>query len=275
MYCIRPLIDRVDKELGGIQAGAKVYFLLFRDIEIAVSDVDTEQFNERTLKEKLENDAKWTERSVRLHHTIIEEVGKNSEVVIPMKFGTLYETRTNLEAMLTKYYAQFKKLIERLKNKQEWGVKAHLEYQKFAELLRKKNKEIKKLEKKRSSIPEGIKWYVDKKSDEFITAQHEKEMEKRLQYMVKRLEKYTEEVALNDLLPKEANEPPHQKFWWGGESGKDNVLNAACLVENDRLDKFQDLVRKLRKEYDPVGITLTITGPWPPYNFVNIKNGKA
>lgn len=261
VYCIRHLIDGGNKELKGIQPGAHARFLPFRDMEIAVSGVDIEQFNERTLKEKLENDAKWTEISVRLHHKIIEEVGKNSEVVIPMKFGTIYKTRKNLEAMLKKYYAKFKELIERLKNKQEWGVKAHLEYKKFAELLKRKNKEIKKLEKKRSSVPEGMKWYIDRKSDELVAAQHEKEVEKCLQHMVKQLEKYAEEVAFNDLLPKEVNEP-----------GRDNVLNAACLVKNDNVDKFQDLLQELQKEYDPMGITLIITGPWPPYNFVDIKN---
>ena len=247
----------------GVDFGSKAKAFPFQDIEAIASKVDLSKFNAKTIKEKLQEDAKWTEKNVKRHHKVIAEA-EISGAVIPMKFGTLYKTKKNLEAMLKKHYAKFKALLLRLKDKQEWGVKGYLEYKKFGEILKNKNKEIRALEKKRSSVPEGMKWYVDKKSDELVASQIEREVEERLSRIIDQLEKQAAGIRLNDLLPKEISEP-----------GKDMILNTACLVSNDRLEAFRSLLRSLARECDAAGITLILTGPWPPYNFVDIKNEKA
>lgn len=247
----------------GIDFGSKAEALPFQDIEAIVSEVDLSKFNAKTIKERLQEDARWTEKNVKRHHEVIAEA-EISGAVIPMKFGTLYKTRKNLEAMLKKHYGKFKALLLRLKDKQEWGIKGYLEYKKFGEILKNKNKEIQKLEKKRSSVPEGMKWYVDRKNDELIAGQIEYEVEEELKRIIDKLEKQAEEIRLNDLLPKEISEP-----------GKGMILNAACLVSNDRLEAFQSLLRSLVREGNAAGITLILTGPWPPYNFVDIKNEKT
>lgn len=247
----------------GIEFGIKARPIPFKDIEAVVSEVDLSKFNAKTIKEKLQEDAKWTERNVKLHHEVIAEAQKTS-TVIPMKFGTLYQTKRNLVSTFAKHYGKFKKLLARLESKQEWGVKGYLEYEKFAQILKKKNKEIQKLEKKRLSVPEGMKWYVDRKSDELIAGQIEYEVEETLERIIDKLVGQADSIRLNDLLPKEVSEP-----------GKDMILNAACLVKNDRLGDFQSLLREITTECDEKGITLILTGPWPPYNFVNIKNEKA
>jgi len=262
IYCIRSSADAGKIRERGIGFGSEAKAIPFQDIEAIVSEVDLSKLNAKTIKEKLQEDAKWTEQNVKRHHEVIAEANKTS-AVIPMKFGTLYKTKKNLEAMLKKHYAKFKALLLRLKDKQEWGVKGYLEYKKFGEVLKNKNKEIRTLEKKRSSVPEGMKWYVDRKSDELIAGQIEHEVEEELKRIIDKLEKHTEEVRLNDLLPKIVGEP-----------GKDMILNAACLVRNDRFDAFQSLLRELAKEHDASGINLLLTGPWPPYNFVDIPEGE-
>ncbi|KKS38463.1 MAG: hypothetical protein A3G49_05070 [Candidatus Sungbacteria bacterium RIFCSPLOWO2_12_FULL_41_11] len=247
----------------GVDFGSRAEAFSFQDIEAIASEIDLSKFNAKTIKEKLQEDAKWTEKNVKRHHEVIAEA-EISGAVIPMKFGTLYKTRKNLEAMLKKHYTKFKALLLRLKDKQEWGVKGYLEYKKFSEILKNKNKELKTLEKKRSSVPEGMKWYVDRKSDELVAGQIEREAEDRLSRIIDQLEKQAAGIRLNDFLPKEVSEP-----------GKDMILNAACLVSNDRLEAFQSLLRSLIRECDAEGITLILTGPWPPYNFVDIKDEKA
>lgn len=258
-YCIREAEGKKIKTKG-IEFGGKISAIPFKDIETVVSDVDPSQFNEKKIEDNLREDAKWTEKNVKRHHEVIVEANKTG-AVIPMKFGTFYKTKKNLEAMLAKYYGKFKKLLSRLAGKQEWGVKGYLEYQRFAEILKAKNKEIGKLEKERSTVPEGIRWYVDRKSDELIAEQIEREVEEELQRIIKKLEKHAEEIRLNNLLPKEVGEP-----------AKDMILNTACLIRNDALDNFKTLFQELAAECDAVGIALIMTGPWPPYNFVEIAN---
>lgn len=260
IYCVRPRGGDAKKIKTKIGGSGSIQVIAFKDLEAVVSEADLSKFNAKTIKSKLQEDEKWTEKNVRNHHVIVAGAARTS-AVIPMKFGVLFRTKKSLEAMLKKHYKKFKNLLGRLKDKQEWGVKGYLEYQKFVEILKNKNKEIQKLEKKRSSVSGGMKWYVDRKNDELIAGQIERAVEEELKRIIDRLEKQAKEIRLNDLLPKEVGEP-----------GKDMILNAACLVRNDALDEFQGLMRELAVECAGLGITLSLTGPWPPYNFVDIKN---
>lgn len=268
LYCIceadagqKPVSLGLKKKIKtkGIESGEKVFAIPFKNIEAVVSEVDLSQFNEKKIKDKLQEDPRWTEKNIRRHHDVIAQTYKTS-TVIPMKFGIMFKTKKSLEAMLKKYYKEFKRLLAELSGKGEWGVKIYLEDEKFAEFLKKENKEIKKLEKERSAMPEGRRWYVEKKVEESIAAQFEEKMEQRLQAVVKRLEDCCEEVIICDLLPKEVT-----------EAGKDNIFNAACLVNNNKLDVFKKLLLHLEKEYEQIGGALKVTGPWPPYNFVQTK----
>jgi hypothetical protein len=48
------------------------------------------------------------------------------------------------------------------------------------------------------------------------------------------------------------------------------IANAAFLVDRKREKEFDDVVREISRKYEDV-LTFKYTGPWPPYNFVNIK----
>jgi hypothetical protein len=48
------------------------------------------------------------------------------------------------------------------------------------------------------------------------------------------------------------------------------ILNAAFLVEREHEKAFDEKVREVSRKYEDL-LTFKYTGPWPPYNFVNIK----
>lgn len=51
------------------------------------------------------------------------------------------------------------------------------------------------------------------------------------------------------------------------------VLNASFLVDKNRVSEFTERVLELEKKYRQSAMKLNYTGPWPPYNFVNIRIG--
>jgi hypothetical protein len=51
--------------------------------------------------------------------------------------------------------------------------------------------------------------------------------------------------------------------------GDKMIMNAAFLVEREREAAFDTRVKTLGARYDT--LTFRYTGPWPPYNFVNIR----
>jgi hypothetical protein len=47
------------------------------------------------------------------------------------------------------------------------------------------------------------------------------------------------------------------------------LLNGAYLIERDRTAELREAVEALHEEWAPLGFTIELTGPWPPYNFVS------
>ena len=48
------------------------------------------------------------------------------------------------------------------------------------------------------------------------------------------------------------------------------ILNAAFLVDRSDEKSFDERVKAISLQYEDL-LTFKYTGPWPPYNFVNIK----
>jgi len=48
------------------------------------------------------------------------------------------------------------------------------------------------------------------------------------------------------------------------------ILNAAFLVDRAHEKAFDDAVKEVSRRYEGL-LSFKYTGPWPPYNFVNIK----
>jgi hypothetical protein len=47
------------------------------------------------------------------------------------------------------------------------------------------------------------------------------------------------------------------------------IMNAAFLISRDQEGAFDVKVKTIASKFDK--LTFKYTGPWPPYNFVNIR----
>ena len=56
----------------------------------------------------------------------------------------------------------------------------------------------------------------------------------------------------------------------GAGTTRDVVLNAAYLVADSDTVRFHALASELSQRYAAQGLSLELTGPWPPYNFVSL-----
>jgi hypothetical protein len=77
-----------------------------------------------------------------------------------------------------------------------------------------------------------------------------------------RSERYVSEVfrALRDVsVASRSNKPIGDRM----------IMNAAFLVARDMEPAFDRSVKDIGQRYDK--LTFKYTGPWPPYNFVNIR----
>jgi hypothetical protein len=51
------------------------------------------------------------------------------------------------------------------------------------------------------------------------------------------------------------------------------IVNKSYLVDRDQRDTFDTAIDEIGAEYDDDELTIKYTGPWPPYNFVDIHIG--
>jgi Gas vesicle synthesis protein GvpL/GvpF len=60
---------------------------------------------------------------------------------------------------------------------------------------------------------------------------------------------------------------PAQNRELSGHEGE-MLLNAAYLIEADRVAELRDLVSELERRHEDIAARIELTGPWPAYNFV-------
>ncbi|NQU99329.1 MAG: GvpL/GvpF family gas vesicle protein [Parcubacteria group bacterium] len=260
LYCIRA------KASFGFSAegigGGKIFIIPYQDLEAVISEVCLEEFGSGEIQKKAQEDLGWIKRKAQIHEKIIEEAmgirkENNSQVVIPMKFGSIFKTKKKLEEILDKHHSKFKRILKNLAGKQEWAVKVYLSRKAFEKEIKKVSPVVQEKEKEIAKFPEGMAYFMQKQIDESVAKEADKAIEKYIGSFFENLKEYAITGIKGNILEKEL-------------TGKSlpMVLNAIFLILEERLEDFIKQVDKLNQEYKTKGFYFEYSGPWPPYNFI-------
>jgi hypothetical protein len=237
VYCIVRAAESL--RFGPIGFGAppgEVYTVLYEDIAAVVSDAPIEVLDA-------------TRENVLAHERVNEAVMKY-QTVIPMSFGTVFKTRDDIVELLRGAHDAFQDVLSKMENKVEFGLKVLWDRDAMIRHLEHDDEDIRRL---KSEIA------TQKGSTYFARVQYGRLVDGALQ---SRSEQYVAEIfeALRNVcVASRANKPIGDKM----------IMNAAFLVERDREGAFDARVKRLGAAYET--LTFRYTGPWPPYNFVNIR----
>ncbi len=210
--------------------------MLYEDIAAVVSDAPIEVLDA-------------TRENVLAHERVNEAVMKY-QTVIPMSFGTVFKTRDDIVELLRGAHGAFQDVLMKMENKVEFGLKVLWDRDAMIRHLEHEDEDIRRL---KSEIA------TQKGSTYFARVQYGRLVDGALQ---SRSEQYVSEIfeALRDVcVASRANKPIGDKM----------IMNAAFLVERAREAAFDARVKTLGARYET--LTFRYTGPWPPYNFVNIR----
>ena len=258
IYCITSEDGSKKSNVRGIDNKSGVFVLAYKDLGAVVSIINLSDFGENELRKKLDDPkCKWIKRTVLNHQGIINKV-MNERPVIPMRFGIVYKKKGQIEEVLKKNYQQFKNILESLVDKKEWGVKIFCDQGKLVSKIQANDGSIKKLRKQLETSPEGKKFFLQKKMDTITESRLEEETNKYSQIFLKRLSKDSDKYVLNDTSSKELT-----------GRNEEMIINAAYLVTDKNLVRFEKNLNRLREKYSGDRFLLELSGPWPPYNFVN------
>jgi hypothetical protein len=237
VYCI--IQGAESRRFGPIGMGdqpAEVYTVTYRDVAAVVSDTPVEVFDA-------------TRENVLAHEQVNETVMRHY-TVIPMSFGTVFKTHDDIVQLLRGAYTAFRDVLEKMHDKVEFGLKVLWDRDVMIREIEAEDDDIRRL-KNEISAQRG--------STYFARMQYGRSIEAALQA---RGERYVTGIfdRLREVcVASRANRPIGDRM----------IMNAAFLVSRDREAAFDAKVKEIGAVYDK--LNFRYTGPWPPYNFVNIR----
>jgi hypothetical protein len=260
LYCIRQKTNEPIDVQKTISGDGKVQIILYQDLEAIVSEVSLDEFGSEEIQKKAEENLDWIKEKAQIHEEVIEQamVNANSKIipVIPMQFGLIFKTIEKLQEPLKNNLEKFRKSLEYLTGKQEWGVKAFMNQKVFEELLEKGNPELLAKKKETESLPKGMAFFAKKQTAAIIDEIVEKELYKITNEINESLSQLAANFNKAKILEKD----------FTGMTEK-MILNNFYLLEESKLNDFQKKVKELKEKFNPIGIGVIMSGPWPSYHF--------
>jgi hypothetical protein len=222
--------------VGG--TGELVYMVKYQDIAAVVSNTKVFIFDP-------------TRENALAHEHVIETVMK-SYTIIPMSFGTVFRTDDDIREVLKSIYPSLKDVLKQMAGKLEFGLKVNWDRDQTIEELKQEDEEIRRFHL------EIVRKHLQ--STYLVRMQLGRMIDKA---MAERSAQYVREIyeTLRGVCVASRDNQP---------IGDQMIMNAAFLVERDREAEFDGVVNKVAKKYGK-RLKFKYTGPWPPYNFVNIR----
>ena len=185
-----------------------------------------------------------------LAHERVNETVMRDHTVIPMSFGTIFKTREDIVELLRSAYDAFADVLSKMQDKLEFGLKVLWDRDEIVRTIEQEDEDIHRLKTEISS---------QKGSTYFARMQYGRLIDGALQ---QRSERYVAEFfqGLRDVsVASRVNRAIGDKM----------IMNAAFLVQRDQEPAFDKRIKEIASRFDK--LTFKYTGPWPPYNFVNIR----
>ena len=237
VYCIIQTTE--PRRFGPIGIGSDpttVHTVSYQDIAAVVSDTPLEVYDP-------------TRENVLAHERVNEAVMRDF-TVIPMSFSTVFNTSEDIVELLRSAYDAFRDVLVKMQDKLEFGLKVLWEPETVIREIEKEDENLRLLRQEISN---------QKGSTYFARMQYGRLVDSLLQETSERLVAEIFDILGGVSVASRTNKPIGDKM----------ILNAAFLVARDREADFDAKVKEIDARYE--NLILKYTGPWPPYNFVNIR----
>ncbi|MEH7118217.1 GvpL/GvpF family gas vesicle protein [Neobacillus vireti] len=237
VFCVIP--EKKQKKFGKVKINGQeneIYTIHQQNTAMVVTKVTDEVLPDR--------------HNLYAHQQTISKVMKQY-TVIPMSFGNVFHSEQDALLISKHLQAEFEKLFLQLENKIEVGLKV-IAKQEWVDRLTNED-------------PILSEWKAGNKDiDNPATFYDQIHLGERAQNLVLGIERKVEEDIYSPLLEL-------------AEAGKQNntipgkvVLNAAFLIDRNIEDSFDQKVNDLYELWKE-RVEFKYSGPWPAYNFVNIR----
>jgi hypothetical protein len=211
---------------------------------IAVADVPIDRYGQSAINASLSK-LDWVSRVAVAHEAVVESFAA-AIAVLPMKLFTIFTSDDRAMEHVRGQRARIAGLVKRVAHHQEWGIRVALDRTRAAAALSKKAP---------VKGATGSLYLAGKKA----RLDASRELASRARETAAGLFDRLSAVS-GDAKRRTASELPAE--------GGPLLLDAAFLVPRAREAAFRKTAAREAKAISRHGYDLTITGPWPPYTFV-------
>jgi hypothetical protein len=237
VYCIiRANMPLRFGAIGMDDQWADVYTINYRDMAAVVSDVPIAPLDS-------------TRENVLAHERVNETVMRD-HTVIPMSFGTIFKTREDIVELLRSAYDAFADVLNKMQDKLEFGLKVVWDRDEIIRVIEQEDEDIHRLKREIAS-QKGSTYFARVQYGRLIDAALQARSDRYVTEFLQRLRNVSVASRVNKAI------------------GDKMIMNAAFLVQRDQEQAFDGRIKEIASHFDK--LTFKYTGPWPPYNFVNIR----
>ncbi|MFE4498467.1 GvpL/GvpF family gas vesicle protein [Rhodococcus sp. NPDC056743] len=229
-------------------AGEVVRVVQSAGLAAIVGSVDLDEFGEGPLRRHLE-DLDWLAATARAHERVVSAVLRCGPT-IPLRLATLYLDDDRIRSLLEVEHEKLRAALRSVSGRSEWGVKGYGDARALAQTSPQKQAEP-------GASGKGTAYLLRRRAE--LTAQQD--VERRAAAEADDIHAALLERAVDGLRRPVTDPVLSGKRAW-------MIFNGTYLVDDDRVDDFTTFVAALDAERD--GVTVELTGPWPPYSFAGI-----
>ena len=246
LYCVvksprRPAVSRAPEGLAGAtppqahDAGKGLWLI--------TADVPLSQYGPGALEPRLQ-DLDWVAATAVAHEAVVEHFSRaNGTAAIPAKLFTLFSSIGKASADVAARRPSIARVMKRIAGCEEWGIRVTRNLAAHAPA-----------EAQPQAAASGAAFLAARKAARDATANARTAAIAAAEAAFHALARHARDAKARDRRPEPGTNPP--------------VLEAAFLVPLIARSRFKAEAKKQTAACAGAGADLSLTGPWPAYNFV-------
>lgn len=193
---------------------------------------------------------------VLAHQRVVEAARERFGDILPCRFNTMVRGNAgesaegNLRLWMEGERPRLEAGLARVRGKAEYGVQVSWDLKAVTRRCLRTKEELRRLQDRISSLPEGAAYLHRKKLEGLLRAALSAKAEAYFQRFYDRIREVVEDVYVG--RNKEM------------DGGRQMILNLSTLVRREKAGELAGVLESIRRWKE---LSVSFTGPWPPYSF--------
>lgn len=245
---VKPHVEAIDqsREFGSVSRGR---------VHAIYTPVAREEFSQEAL-DRRSGDLDWLGSIGYRHQAVVSHLMRET-AIIPLRAFTLFSSTESLGSYLEGSGPALDKLLDRLDGKQEWTLQIEFDPKKWNDALVHRVASMRDLTRQIESAGEGKAFLLRKKLDEER----------------KRASRAAEEELVAEIEKAVLAKLACQTIVENREDRDGAFPQINVLINRDEDAALQEIHLSVADRHAEDGVTVSISGPWPPYTFARVDNG--